>query len=379
MRSLTRAFAGASIGALALIAGPAVAAHAEVGHNNAASHALFVQTNDPSGNAVLAYSRAVDGTLTADGSYATGGVGGTQPGAVVDPLASQGSLAYDAQSHLLLVVNAGSDSVSVFLVDGTRLSLRQVIGSGGSFPTSVTVHDDLAYVLDTGGSGALQGYRIAGATLHPIEGSNRSLGLANTDPPAFLQSPGQVGLTPDGAHLVVTTKANGAIDVFGVLAGGRLTDATVNPPAGTVPFAFSFDAAGRLVVVEAGTNSVSTYAIAPDSTLSVVSGPVTDGQQAACWIAAAANGNFYVANTGSANLSAFHVASDGTVSLLPGTTATAGGPIDLAASPDGRFLYSENGGAGTIDEFRVETDGSLTPIGQITGLAAHVIEGLVAS
>ena len=36
MRSLTRAFAGASIGALALIAGPAAAAHAEVGHNNAA-------------------------------------------------------------------------------------------------------------------------------------------------------------------------------------------------------------------------------------------------------------------------------------------------------------------------------------------------------
>ena len=162
-------------------------------------------------------------------------------------------------------------------------------------------------------------------------------------------------------------------------ANGRLTDATVNPPAGAVPFAFSFDASGRLVVVEAGTNSVSTYTIAADNTLSVVSGPVTDDQKAACWIAAAANGNFYVANAGSATLSAFHVAADGSVTLLPGTTPTAGGPIDLVASPDGQFVYSENGGAGTIDEFRVESDGSLTPIGQITGLAAHVIEGLVAS
>jgi 6-phosphogluconolactonase (cycloisomerase 2 family) len=86
-----------------------------------------------------------------------------------------------------------------------------------------------------------------------------------------------------------------------------------------------------------------------------------------------------VANAGSATLSAFHVASDGSVTLLPGTTATAGGPIDLVASPDGQFVYSENGGAGTVDEFRVESDGSLTPIGQITGLDAHVIEGLVAS
>src|SRR4051812_25891194 len=347
MRSLTRAFAGASIGALALIAGPAAAAHAEVGHNTAASHAVFVQTNDPAGNAVLAYSRAADGTLTPAGTFATGGTGATQPGAVVDPLASQGAVAYDAHGHLLLVVNAGSDSVSVFLVDGSQLSLRQVVSSGGAFPSSVTVHGDLAYVLDAGGPGAVQGYRIAGAKLHPIEGSNRSLGLANANPPAFLQSPGQVGLTPDGAHLVVTTKANGTIDVFGVRANGRITDATVNPPASPVPFAFSFDAAGRLVVVEAGTSSVSTYTIAGDNTLTVVSGPVTDGQKAACWIAATANSNFYVGNTGSASLSGFHVAADGSVTLLPGTTATAGGPIDLAASPDGLFLYSENGGAGT--------------------------------
>jgi hypothetical protein len=48
-------------------------------------------------------------------------------------------------------------------------------------------------------------------------------------------------------------------------------------------------------------------------------------------------------------------------------------------SSDGHFVYSENGGAGTIDEFRVEVDGSLTVIGQITGLAAHVIEGITAS
>jgi 6-phosphogluconolactonase (cycloisomerase 2 family) len=124
---------------------------------------------------------------------------------------------------------------------------------------------------------------------------------------------------------------------------------------------------------------VSTYTISADNTLSVVSGPVTDNQTAACWIAAAADGTFFVANAGSATLSGYRVAADGTVTLLPTTTATAGGPIDLAVSSDGHFVYSENGGAGTVDEFRVETNGSLTPIGQITGLSAHVIEGIAAA
>jgi 6-phosphogluconolactonase (cycloisomerase 2 family) len=378
MRWFSRFLAVAGVAAFTAIA-PAAAANAEVGHNNAPAQAVFVQTNDPSGSAVLVYDRADDGTLSPAGTYPTGGNGGAQTGAVVDPLASQGSVAYDAASHVLLVTNAGSDSVSVFGVDGDVLTLRQVVSSGGAFPTSIGVHGDLVYVLDTGNNANVQGYRLAGGRLHAIEGSARTLGITGTNPPQFLASPGQVGFTPDGAHVVVTTKSTGTIDVFGVLADGRLTSATANPPAGAVPFAFGFDASGHLVVVEAGTDSVSSYAINGDNSLTVLSGPVPDGQAAACWIASARDGNFFVANAGSATLSGYHVAADGTVTLSPATTATAGGPIDLVVSSDGRFVYSENGGAGTIDEFRVEANGSLTPIGQITGLQAHVIEGLAAA
>jgi 6-phosphogluconolactonase (cycloisomerase 2 family) len=378
MKLFSRLLAASAAGALTLFA-PIASAQAEVGHNNAAPHAVYVQTNDPGGNAVLVYEQAADGTLSAGGSYATGGNGGAQTGAVVDPLASQGSVAYDASNHLLLVTNGGSDSVSVFAVDGASLLLRQVVTSGGNFPSSIGVHGNLAYVLNTGGDANVSGYRIAGGLLRAIDGSTRSLNIANDNPPAFLASPGQVGFSPDGAHVIVTTKSSGTIDVFGVRADGRLSDATANPPAGQVPFAFSFDPAGHLVVVEAGTNSVSTYSINADNTVTTVAGPVTDGQKAACWIAAAGNGTFYVANAGSATLSGYHVANDGSVSLLASTTSTAGGPIDLAVSSDGHFVYSENGGAGTVDEFRVEADGSLTSIGQVTGLAAHVIEGIAAS
>ena len=52
------------------------------------------------------------------GSFATGGEGGVAAGAVVDPLASQSSLVTAAGGRLLLV-NAGSDSISLFSVTGT--------------------------------------------------------------------------------------------------------------------------------------------------------------------------------------------------------------------------------------------------------------------
>ena len=178
------------------------------GHNAAAAQVVFVQTNDPAGNAVLVYDRADDGTLSPAGTYPTGGNGGAQSGAVVDPLASQGSVAYDAASHVLVVTNAGTDTVSVFGVDGDTLTLRQVIASGGAFPTSVAIHNDLVYVLDTGNAANVRGYRLTGGKLHPTEGSTTSLGITGTNPPQFLASPGQVGFSPDGTHFIVTDEVH---------------------------------------------------------------------------------------------------------------------------------------------------------------------------
>jgi DNA-binding beta-propeller fold protein YncE len=191
-----------------------------------ASHAVFVQTDNPSGNQVVAYHRASDGTLSPAGTYATGGLGGVLAGSVVDHLASQGSLSYDPGHGLLYAVNAGSDTISVFAVNGDRLTLRQVLSSGGSFPVSVAVHGDLVYVLNALAGGRLAGYRVLGGGLVPIPGSGRPLGLNPSASPQFTNTPGQVAFTPGGSQLIVTTKANGNdIDVFGVRFGGPLAAA----------------------------------------------------------------------------------------------------------------------------------------------------------
>ncbi|MBV9169883.1 MAG: beta-propeller fold lactonase family protein, partial [Chloroflexi bacterium] len=304
-----------------LLSGALLASSAITGSAEERPHAVFVQGNDPSGNVVLAYRRESSGALSYEASYDTGGKGGRIPGSVADPLASQGSLAFDPRHDLLIGVNAGSDSIYSFRVDGDTLERRQVLSSGGSFPVSIAVHDDLVYVLNAGGSGGVQGYRIDGERLRPIDGSARSLGLTPvTGPTEFVNTPGQVGFTPDGDQLIVTTKANGShIDVFGVRDDARLSDSPVqNVSATPVPFGFTFDARGRLVVAEAGTSSVSTYVLRHNGTLSTI-GSQSDSQAALCWITRDGQ-TFFGANAGSGSVSAFRIENTGRPTLV-GTTS----------------------------------------------------------
>jgi 6-phosphogluconolactonase (cycloisomerase 2 family) len=361
------------IGAAVMALSSAQAASTNKGHprHGDRQRVVFVQTNELDGNHIVVFNRGRNGQLRRAGTYATGGNGGiATPGTEPDRLASQGSLVYDREHKLLIAVNAGSDTVSTFKVQGDRLRLTGVVPSGGGFPASIAVHDDLVYVLNSGGPGIVQGFEIRGHRLRELSDSARSLGLANTDPPDFLTSPGQVGFTPDGSKLIVTTKASGShIDVFNVRPNGRLSQAPVmNPSATPVPFAFTFHSrTGRLVVGEAGMSSVTTYLINADRTLADPRSQ-TDGQMALCWIVRT-RGFFYVTNTGSNNVSGFRIGADGQPALIGGSpvlATTAMGPIDMTVS--GRFLYVQTGGAGTIDQFRIKSDGTLTPRGSVTGL-----------
>ena len=281
-------------------------------------------------------------------------------GAPSDPLASQGSLVTAEHGRILLAVNAGSDTVSLFTVRGDHLTLRRVISSGGSFPASIAVRGDLVYVMNAGGAGELRGYWLSGDRLYPIGNSGRSLGLANATPPNFLTSPGQVGFSPDGSRLVVTTKASGStIDVWRVRYNGRLSDDPVKTTSTSpVPFAFTFDRQGRLLSIEAAMGQLSTYSLKHDETLVGIGTTTSNGQTALCWIAFA-RGFYYGTNTGSNTISSFRVAHDGTPTLVAAVAATTdAGPTDMAVSADQRYLYVQGGAAGSVDVFRVGSNGS---------------------
>lgn len=374
VRTVRTAAVGMAVAAAALVTTPASA----TGHpaHDRSGAPVFVQTDNPAGNAVVAYRRHADGTLSAAGTYRTGGKGGVLDGSVVDHLASQGSLTYDRRHHLLYAVNAGSDTVTVFAIRGERLERVQVISSGGDFPVSIAVHGDQVFVANALDGGSIQGYLRVGDRLSKISSWHRALGLDPDAAPQFTNTPGQVSFTPDGSALVVTTKANGnSIDVFPLSRlGAPSAEPVVNVEAGTVPFGFTFDAQGRLVVTQAGPNAVATYRVGRDGKVTAVGRKAT-GQLATCWVVRVGD-RLYASNAGSGTLSGFR---DERGALTPlGDTATDGGTVDTAASSDGRYLYAQTGADGNVDEFRVGRDGSLTAIGSVNVPGAVGGEGIAA-
>jgi 6-phosphogluconolactonase (cycloisomerase 2 family) len=384
MKSFTRLSiaAAAALATTAVIASSASAASAPTAdHQGArlgyAQQAVFVQTDNLSGNAVVAYQRAADGKLSQAGVYWTGGLGGMLTGSVADHLASQGSLTYDAQHSLLYAVNAGSNTVSVFSVSGDRLTLRQVVGSGGAYPVSVAVHGDLVYVLNGLNGGSVQGFVVLGGRLVSVPSWNRALGLDPTATPQFVNTPGQVGFTAGGSQLVVTTKANGSdIDVFHLnWLGAPSATPVVNSEPGAVPFSFVPDGPNGLFLTEAGPNAVATFTVNADGTVTQTAISATGGA-ATCWITA--DGNLlFASNAGSSTINGFQVGWHSALSAV-GTTSTDPGSVDSAVSADGRYLYAQTGVNGIVDEFAVGAGGSLAEIGSLTVPGGAGGEGIVA-
>ncbi|MCF1593357.1 lactonase family protein [Streptomyces muensis] len=338
--------------------------------------AVFVQGNELNGNTIRVFARDGQGRLSPAGTYATGGRGGDQVDAPTDSLASQGSLVHDDASGMLLAVNAGSGTLTSFRVEGTKLTQRRVLDTGGEFPSSIAVRGKVAYVMNAGGEGSVQGFRITRQGLVPMRGSFRSLGLDNEDVPRFDTSPGEVEITPDGRALVVTTKGNNTVEVFPLKRNGlpAVAEPVVNKSAGNVPFAISFDGSGsRMLVAEAEKSTVSVYKVRHDGRLKVLQQPLASGQEVLCWLERAGD-YFYGGNTGNSTVTGYRMDKHGRLSLTNEVglatppSSKSQGVIDIAVTKDAKFVYVQNATSGTVDGFRVEKNGSLTKVTTVEGL-----------
>lgn len=335
------------------------------GHNGPA--AVYLMDNATDGNSILVFDRSADGQLTAADSYATGG-DGTGGG-----LGNQGGLILTKDHRRLYVVNAGSDDISAFEVGRSGLELiGSPVGSGGTTPISLTVHGDLLYALNAGGSGNIAGFRLGvdGAPT-PIAGSSRPLSSSAA-------GPAQIQFSPDGRLLVVTEKATNTISTYTVGADGLASGPNAQASAGQTPFGFNFNQRGDLIVSEAfggaaGASTASSYRLDRDGDLDLISGPVATTQTAACWIAISQNGRFaYTTNTGSGTVSSLLIGAGGTLALedpAAGVTGSGSGPLDAAFTPGGRFLYVRNN-AGTVSAFHAKGNGELTHVGDFGSLPA---------
>lgn len=341
----------------------------------AAPGAVYTATNGAGGNTVYVFDRAGDGSLSLVDMVATGG-NGTGAG-----LGNQGAVRMTRGGRFLLVVNAGSNDVSVFRVTTSGLQLLDVEPSGGVLPISLAVDGNLVYVLNAGGRVGdvdnVTGFRLSPqGDLTAIPGATGGLSGVNTNP-------AQVEFSPDGAYLVVTEKATNTIDVFSVNPSGTLGGAAAYASVGAVPFGFAFGKRGQFFVTEAAPGAVTSYQLDDFGVPLAVSPTVLSNQNAACWLVVSTSGRYlYETNAASGSISGYTIEPDGTIALLDasGVTANTGAgslPLDLAFSVSDRYLYSLNAGNGTITGFRVGEHGRLELVDTVVGLPAG-LNGLIA-
>jgi 6-phosphogluconolactonase len=338
--------------------------------NTQSAGAVFVMTNAVDKNEVIAYSRASDGTLQEGGRFATGGRGS---GGNNDPLESQGSLTLSQDHSLLFAVNAGSGSVSVFSVHGSKLSLVDKVISGGSEPNAVAQHGNLVYAVNVGGSSNVVGFRLEHGKLTQIPTSTRFLSTNNS-------GAGGLAFSPDGKFLVVVERLTNDIDVFAVQGDSTLSPIVVNPSAGPGAFSVSFAPNGTALVSETGASGVangsaiSSYEVAANGKLTPISASVPTSGAANCWNVVTPDGSFaYTSNAGSSTISGFAIGSNGVLTALPGTVVGANpegsGNLDVAVSSDSKFIYTLNSAAGAIGIFAIQKDGTLLSVGIASGVS----------
>ncbi len=348
--------------------------------------AVYTMSNDPSGNAVLVFNRAADGSLTPGGAFSTGGLGtgGREPDL---GLANAGALALSENHRLLFVVNPGSDDVSVFAVKEKGLELLDRESSGGREPISVTSKGNLVYVLNAGGNvGASD--NITGFVVTP-EGKLLQLSDSTRPLSAAVTAPAQIKFTPDGTVLVVTEKATNIIDTYTVGKDGRATGPIVTPSDAKTPFGFYLGNGNQLFISDdfsdaPGAGSLSSYLVFDDGSLELVSSAVPANETGACWTVVSHDGRFtYIANTVSSTVSLYKIDRRHGSVTFDQSFQSLFSPTDLDVSGDGRFLYVLNpdiNGQGSpgINVFRRnERDGSLIPLPGVSGLPTSV-DGLVA-
>jgi 6-phosphogluconolactonase len=335
---------------------------------------LFTTTNDPTNNELVVFSRDAQGQIAELVAFPTAGTG---TGA---SLGSQGAVVLSDDRQWVLAVNAGSNDVSVFHLTPAGLVQTDLEPSGGTQPVSVTIRNQLVYVLNAGVPNNITGFNLSiNGELTPIANSTHLLSASSTQP-------AQVQLSPLGDFIVVSEKSTNVIDTFTVAGDGTLPTFVVNPSAGQTPFGFAFQGPDHIFASEAFNNAtdasaVTSYHLAGNG-LALIAPSVPTTETSACWVVATPDGLFvYTANTGSDSITGFSVGPLGVLTRLDNdgvTATTGGGPTDLAFTPRTRFLYVLNSHDGTISSFERATNGSLNPIQPATGNLPLTATGLAA-
>ncbi|KAI9829271.1 MAG: hypothetical protein M1826_005735 [Phylliscum demangeonii] len=324
-------------------------------------------TNEVAANAVVAFKINNDGTLSDGSVTATGGKGGngfdltTNSSASPDALASQGSVRVVGRH--LVVVNAGSNTVTLFSIDADDATKLVMVGKPtytlGDFPVSVAVSERLqqACVANTGVKAGIACFEITSGGLVALESQlSRVFDLQQTTPPSIFKTDiSHTVFNDDSTALVTTVRGDishthtGLISVYPVLANGRVSThdvrtfpprtaalfgvapipGTRDPRTGSSAFVIADPTFGAgLFRISASTGAVATVALT-----------AIPNQNGTCWATySAATRSVFVADAMGSTLVEIDPATGAVLQDLRTTVGNLGS-IDLVAPANG-FVYA---------------------------------------
>jgi 6-phosphogluconolactonase (cycloisomerase 2 family) len=386
---------------------------------------VYTESNNPESdhNAVLAYVREANGTLTQIGTFSTHGTGQLNLPKVVGPDDSSQEVVATPDGHFLYAVNQGSNTVAAFRIRANgQLEFLGTFDSGGVQPDSIGIVDgDKLYVSNRGDASAtnpgtvaptITGFTInADGSLSPIPNSTVTFPVGTV--------PSQNLISPDGRFLfsdifgVGTAPQSNTLAPFRIGADGSLTlapggNVAAQAPGATTPAPALLGAATHPTrnIVYAGLTglkevAVFTYDDTGKLTFVGATAPNNQGGSAPCWVAVSPDGKFlYTGDTGSDSVGVYSLADPEHPVLLQeffvgGPLTPPGSPagtprqtavFQVAVDPSGRFVYAigQNTSAnGTFQEgnqlhiLAVAGDGTLSepngpvilPAGAVPGTA----------
>ncbi|KAJ3097352.1 hypothetical protein HDU97_004930 [Phlyctochytrium planicorne] len=327
-----------TVEASATNAGGAKAAGGKGGNVAAANakqpKAVYLNLNDPNGNAVLAVPIKADGTLDVkkarkNPTAGIGGIGLTVDAATnktidaaTDPFFSQGAV--QAAGNLVMAVNAGCNTLTLFKSDPKDRTKLTRVGAPqntlGDFPVSVTFNAKLktACVLNAGQKDGVACFGVdENKGLRPLDKAVRKINIGQSTPPVGpLGTASHVFFKPDGSALMVTVKGDPTIKKDGFLGAFAVQNGKVStkliksiPDGSAVLFGSTFAGANSNTIVstDAAFGAVTfdfdakTLSAASDAKIQKGASVITkvDGQKATCWSSfSAATGTVFATDIG---------------------------------------------------------------------------------
>ncbi len=361
---------------------------------NVSTANVYTETNNPNAglNAVVAFHRNGDGSLTQFGSFATGGTGQLNIPKAVGPDDGDQQVQVTADGKFLFAVNEGSNSISAFRVKGNGgLSLVGVFASGGVEPDSIGIAGDRLYVANRGDASSAHAGTVApsvtGFDISPRGALSPIANSTVTFPVGTLAT--QTLVSRDDRFLFVEVatlsgqSGGNTVNTFQIKGDGSLKAAPGGPAGvGTnAPVLLGAALNPRLNILYTGfasTSQVGVFTYDETGRTSYV-GPSADSGSAPCWSVVSSDGRvLYVANTTTDSIGVYSLADplhpvqiqDLSLGGPRGATS-AGKPIanafEIALDPSGRFLYAVSQStdpsfpqANQLHTLTVARDGTLT-------------------